>query len=82
MSQQAPSLGRIVLVTTPERLNGQLENAAIITQVWNDDMINVTVFPGSGAPFNIGSVFREGHADAKVRFWRWPPHVPPKSKKD
>ena len=77
MSAQVPTLGRIVWVTTPSAINGQKEHAAIITQVWNDDMINAYVMPGSGSPMVMGSIYQEGHPSAGDTRWRWPPHVPP-----
>lgn len=43
---QKPSLGRIVLTfLTPEENNGSEVAPALITRVWSDDMVNVTVFP-------------------------------------
>ncbi len=73
---QKPSLGRIVLVSTPgTTINGQTEHAAIITQVWSDDMVNTMTFPGSGDPRAVTSV---SYADAPHETnstWRYPPRV-------
>jgi hypothetical protein len=58
---QKPSKGRMVHVQVRDAINGQHEMAAIISQVWSDEMVNVTVFPGSGQPFTLGSIFlRDG----------------------
>ena len=79
-AKQAPTIGRIVYVTTPEQLNGQNEHAAIVTQVWRDGVVNVTVFPGHGAPISLAEVVPQGHPSADQRYWRWPPQGPPRSK--
>lgn len=81
MDKQPPSLGRIILVTTPESLNGQSEHAAIVTQVWaRDDVVNATLFPGSGGPICLPEIYPKGHPRAPDdRCWRYPPKVPPRS---
>ena len=79
MSKPVPSLGRIVHVTTKEMINGQYTHAAIITQVWGDDMINVTVFPGSGPSIGYGSIFHQDSERKGDTFWFWPPLVPPRT---
>lgn len=79
MSEQVPSIGRIVHVRTPEPMNGQHVHAAIITQVWSDGFVNLMVFPGSGLPLSLGSVYHQSHPQAGERHWFWPPHVPPRS---
>jgi hypothetical protein len=46
---QTPSLGRIVHLIGPHaNSNGASVAPAIITRVWSDEMINVTVFPDCG----------------------------------
>lgn len=56
-----PTKGRMVHVQVRDAINGQTEMAAVISQVWSDEMINVTVFPGAGAPYSLGSIFlRDG----------------------
>jgi len=40
--------------------NGINEHPAIVTRDWGDGMVNLTVFPDYGSPFNQGSVYREG----------------------
>jgi surface antigen len=75
---QKPSLGRIVLVTTPHVINDQYEHAAIVTQVWDDETINVTVMPGIGTPFTVGTVsYNEAPNELTARSysWRYPPRV-------
>jgi hypothetical protein len=48
--EQKPSLGRIVLFRS-EPANGVNEHPAIITRVWSDTCVNLTVFLDAGAPF-------------------------------
>lgn len=71
---QKPSLGRIVLVKTPEPINGQNESAAIVTQVAGD-AVNVMLMPGNGHPLPVADVYPEGHAFAAAYTWRWPERV-------
>jgi hypothetical protein len=52
-----PSLGRILLVIgTPANGNGADIAPAVVTRVWSDEMVNVTVFPDCGAPVPATSV--------------------------
>jgi hypothetical protein len=47
MSEQKPSIGRIVIYKLPDaepERNGTREHPAIITRVWTDDCVNLTVF--------------------------------------
>jgi len=50
-----PTIGRIVIVTGLGS-NGTLEHPAIITRVWSDSYVNVTVFPDAAAPESHTSV--------------------------
>lgn len=70
--EPVPSLGLPVIVKTSEKISGQDEHAAIITQVHSDDVVNVIVFPGSGQPYPIESVARFKHSVAGSLSWRWP----------
>lgn len=46
---QKPTVGRIVFVVGgPAKANGTDVAPAIITRVWSDHMVNVTVFPDAG----------------------------------
>jgi hypothetical protein len=75
MSEQKPSPGRIVLVSDAEH-NGVTEHPAIITRVWSDTCINVTVFPDCWAPFCKTSVEKsEDESREQKDTWRWPPRV-------
>lgn len=69
---QKPSVGRIVLVTTPMPFSGQRESAAIVTQVISDDHIHATLFPAGGEPFAVSDVYRAGHPYVGTYAWRWP----------
>ncbi|MFF0139348.1 hypothetical protein ACFYRN_23240 [Streptomyces sp. NPDC005227] len=78
MPNQAPSLGRIVLVPAdPAVNNGATVAPAIITRVFSDDVINVRVLLDSDALQHRTSVTRvddllnEGHPHC----WSWPPRV-------
>lgn len=63
-----PSIGRIVHVCTDA--NGTVE-PAIITRVWSDTCINVTLFPDCADPHSLTSIVQgEG-----IHEWQWPPRV-------
>jgi len=54
---QKPSLGRIVLAVCPQaKSNGAYGAPAIITRVWSDELVNVTVFPDAGPPVAATSI--------------------------
>ena len=73
--KQKPSVGRIVLFRK-EPSNGATEHPAIITRVWSDICVNVTVFLDYGAPFNATSVNHEEDVNSATNpAWRWPPRV-------
>lgn len=73
-----PTLGRIILVTTPgQTFAGQEEHAAIVVKVIDEKRINATLFTGGGS-----QLFREhvplvdtvtAEFAAKEPTWRWPP---------
>lgn len=68
-----PWLGATVLVTTPEKIGGQNEHAAMVTQVHADDVVNVMLNPGNGFPYPIPAVRHVRHSAAASLHWRWPP---------
>lgn len=74
--EQKPSVGRIVLFRSLES-NGAKEHPAIITRVWSDGCVNLTVFPDYGEPVLKSSVtFAEiSETTAESYAWRWPPRV-------
>lgn len=89
---QKPSLGRIVLFTFPRPFNsnwsehgGQGEQVpAIITAVWSDICVNLTVFvDGKQAAIPVTSVCLKTDQNEKNAinsnlvgsFWEWPPRV-------
>lgn len=73
-----PSLGRVVLVPAdPAVNNGAHVAPAIITRVWNDEVINVRVLLDSDAVQWRTSV---GYVDSfddieTTHHWMWPPRV-------
>lgn len=74
--EQKPSIGRIVLFRS-EASNGSTEHPAIITPVWSDTCVNLTVFPDYGAPILKTSVNQNESLDGpnQALAWRWPPRV-------
>lgn len=81
--EQKPSVGRIVLFRQ-HASNGIVEHPAIITRVWSDTCVNLTVFPDCGVPITKSSVEisdppRVAGDDADLSLnnyaWRWPPRV-------
>jgi len=64
-----PSLGRIVhVIGVQAASNGADVAPAIITRVWNDGLINCTVFPDCAAPVPASSVsIVEDEAAARAR---------------
>lgn len=77
MSEQKPSVGRIVhyrLCEQEPTINGTDVHPAIITRVWSDTCVNLTVFPDAAEPFFKTSVLLcEGRGE-KSR-WFWPPRA-------
>ncbi len=68
-----PSLGRIVLFHNFDS-NATKEHPAIITRVWSDTCINLTVFPDYSVSIVRSSVNQD--EEMKQEFgWRWPPRV-------
>lgn len=76
-----PTIGRIVLFSSndPEHLGNQAKEApAIITRVWSDTCVNLTVFRDADSPLSMTSVcLYEGDfaASGQSIAWRWPPRV-------
>lgn len=75
---QKPSVGRVVHVKVdPAENNGQDFAPGVITRVWSDGMINVSVLLDSpSGPIQKTSVklTEERPEDAKHAAW-WPPRV-------
>lgn len=66
------SIGRIVHYRTHE---GQAEPyAAIVTKVWGDACVNLTIFRDDGTTQLESSVLRYDNVTGG-RQWCWPPHV-------
>lgn len=83
-----PSIGRIVHVIGPDaESNGAAVAPAIITRVWSEDLVNVTIFPDGAAPVARTSVrlyadedeaHRQAGASARSAASNqafWPPRV-------
>jgi hypothetical protein len=82
-----PAIGRIVHVIGPDaESNGARVAAAVITRVWSEDLVNVTIFPDGGAPISRTSIKLYADEDearsityADVRYLPnqafWPPRV-------
>lgn len=68
-----PTIGRIVL-WHGEVSNGSVEHPAIITRVWTDTCVNLTVFPDFGVPVLKSSQVLDEETTQAVG-WRWPPRV-------
>ena len=74
-----PSVGRIVHyqrknLAFSDGVDGSIVPvAAIITQVHNNELVNLTLFPGSGGVEYLTSV-RVGD-EGEANTWIWPPRV-------
>lgn len=79
--EQNPSVGRIVHFFPTElddeaRSNGNSGPvAAVITRVWDESMVNLTIFPDAMHPTPRTSVpHRSTHAPG-APYWDWPERV-------
>jgi hypothetical protein len=75
-----PSIGRIVIFQQSELeapVNGSREHPAIITRVWSDQMVNLTVLFDSSGAAPRGSIYLESSDSrpAQGPSWHWPPRV-------
>lgn len=74
MKEQKPTIGRIVIFTVPSpehptANNDAKEVPAIITRVWSDTCVNLTVFADNREPVNFSS---SQYSDkALPTTWRW-----------
>jgi hypothetical protein len=68
-----PFLGATVLVR-PFGRHGQIEQAAMVTRVWDDGTLNVTVMPDYGDPIPETRVTFNGNIKVAPPegVWRWP----------
>jgi hypothetical protein len=72
-----PSIGRIV-IHRGILSNGTLLHPAIITRVWTDETVNLTVFPDFGPPSLQPSqtlIADPNDGDETGFGWYWPPRV-------
>ncbi len=76
MSEQKPSIGRIVHYRGPGTANGQFKPTtypAVITQIHNDTDVNLFVMTNVGM-MNLQSILLAEEPDQPSR-WSWPPRV-------
>lgn len=66
-----PSLGRVVLYHGVIS-NGAAEHPAIVTRVWSDTCVNLTVLPDFGAP-ELRTSVNQDESTVQATGWRWPP---------
>ena len=71
-----PSLGRIVLFRSLDS-NSAKEHPALVTRVWSDTCVNLTVFPDNLEPVCKTSVTQNESLEGPNQdyAWRWPPRV-------
>lgn len=73
--EQRPSIGRIVLyrARAPEK---DCMYPAIITRVWNDEMVNLEVFGSAEGPDSVQGRYPTSIKRGDERGqWCWPPRV-------
>ncbi|WP_428668090.1 hypothetical protein [Runella sp.] len=85
MPEQKPSLGRIVFFHPGNSVDKQLPNGmeaapAIITQVFSDTMVNLSLFLASPGGEPVRQEWSVSHKDAEYliegsHYWDWPPRV-------
>lgn len=79
MSQQVPSVGRVVHYQSFGTPKGEYKSkpiAAIITQVNSDTNVGLFIMNPGGLFFNPSVEFSD---PPQPGGWSWPPFVPPKS---
>lgn len=74
-----PSLGRIVLYHGPHGYNGErggsaIESPAIVTAVWSDYCVNLSIIPDGGSVEVRTSVVLDESFE-QATGWRWPPRA-------
>lgn len=72
-----PSVGRIVMHRGISS-NAAIDHPAIITRVWSDVTVNLTIFPDNGSPECKTSVMLLADPKAEDAYtgWYWPIKVP------
>ena len=68
-----PSIGRIVIHHGVQS-NGEQRHPAIITRVWSDELVNLTVFPDNGFPISQTSQSLIDPNEGLIG-WYWPNKV-------
>lgn len=77
MGQAHPSVCRVVLFDSPDKDQRGHTNdpvPAMITQVWDNDVVDLTVFRNMMDPLPIANVQFSEDPTAGMR-WFWPPRV-------
>ena len=69
-----PSVGRIVFFHSPFLSDSISEFPAIITRVWSDICVNLTIFPNNGNMILRISVIQDEEMNQEIG-WRWPPKI-------
>lgn len=77
MDQPKPSMGRIVHCYAFLPSNGTATCPAIITEVFSDDRVNLTVFypDGTTGPMTYAPLVTSEAEKSWVGFWWWPPRT-------
>lgn len=52
-------IGDIVIVHNTPEFNGSTSHPAVVNAVWENGMINVTVFPDMRNSYHIGSIYEK-----------------------
>lgn len=68
-----PALTQAVLVTTPQKIAGENEHAAVVIGVESDDVVTVLIQPAGVDPYRIAAVPHVRVAKPGGLSWRWPP---------
>ncbi len=70
-----PWVGATVHYVQPENkhFDGPNLHPAIVTRIWSETCVNLTVIPDGGVPYAKSSVELNGHDNGSSCGWCWPP---------
>ena len=54
--------------------NNTSEHPAVITKIWTNTCVNMTIFPDCNSPDNKTSIIQDEELK-QLKGWRWPPRV-------